>query len=91
MLPHALSVGGRAYGPSQARGDANKGDALSIDRYTLGEVREAATALADDALLFRVIGGSELAGYKVCRFLSSESEDCVKCPERTQCHSSLPS
>ena len=61
----------------------------AVERFTLGEIRAAGRAMGKPDLMFRVLKGGDDAGYTVCRFLSREAQDCVKCPERAKCHRAL--
>lgn len=63
---------------------------MQIERYTLGQIREAGRALGDGTLLRRVVAGEKLASYAACRFLTVQTEDCMQCPERAECHRALP-
>lgn len=60
-----------------------------IDRYTLGEIRQAGVVIGVPDLAVRVIEGQQLFCYAACRFLTRNTEDCAKCPERTECHRTL--
>ena len=62
-----------------------------VDRYTLGEIRQAGEAIGVLDLAVRVIEGQQRFRYAACRFLTRNTEDCAKCPERPECHRTLTS
>jgi hypothetical protein len=57
-----------------------------LDRFTFGQIQEAADAIGEPGLLAGVIKGDKCFRYAACRFLTRETQDCVECPERTECH-----
>lgn len=57
-----------------------------LDRYTFGQIQQAGDDLGEPGLLAGVIEGQKRFCYAACRFLTREPEDCMKCPERTECH-----
>jgi len=62
----------------------------AVDRYTLGEIRRAGNAIGVPDLVARVIEGQKRFCYAACRFLTRDTEDCAKCPERAECHGAFP-